>query len=147
MKIDELPLQYKPYDKISLGTNLIENVTAILTVKGHVPLLIGQGEPPKIWLYVPTDNFGTEWYPLIKDNFSSHPDVKVIAETKSVTIKASSTTVLTCVVGDINKINILELDLRPFGLDVYSDDKSLKVMGNTLSNNSFKNLKVVIGID
>lgn len=147
MKIDELPSQYKPYGKISLGTNVIENVTAILTVKGHVPLLIGQGEPPKIWLYVPTDSFGTEWYPLIKDNFSSHPDVKVIAEKKLVTIKTSSTTVLTCLVGDNNVINILKLDLSPFGLDVYSDEKSLKVMGNTLSNNTFKSLKVVIGID
>lgn len=146
MKIDELPSQYKPFNKVRLGTNVIENVTAILTVKDHVPLLIGKGEPPRVWLYVPSNNDGTEWYPLIKDNFSSHPDIKVITEKKLVSVKTPTTIVLSCLVGDSNMINILKLDLRPFGLDVYSDENSLKVFGNTLSNNTFKNLRTVIGI-
>lgn len=146
MKIDELPSQYEPFRRVRIGTNLLENVNTILVVNGHVPFIIGQGKPPRVWLYIPTNKEGTEWYPLIKDNFSSHPDVVVKSAPKMLTIKTPETTVLACMLGNDDVIHITKLDLRPFGLDVFSDQKSLNVMGNTLSSNTFKNIRTVIAI-
>ena len=47
---------------------------------------------------------------------------------------------------DGGDLMFLKLDLRPFGLDVFTDDNMLHVMGNTLSGNTFKNVSVAIGI-
>ena len=146
MKIDELPSQYEPFRRVRIGSNLLENVQALLVVNGHVPFLIGKGKPPRVWLYVPRNKEGKEWYPLIKDNFSSHPDVIVKSAPKMLSIKTPDGTALACLLGKDDVIHITKLDLRPFGLDVFSDENSLNVMGNSLTKNTFKNIKAVIGI-
>jgi hypothetical protein len=147
MKLDNLPTQYMPFKEIRLGSNILENVTVILTIKGNVPLLVGNGDTPRVWLYIPANKEGTEWYPLIKDNFSSNPDVKVNVAPKMISIRTPDGTVFAGLVAKEDKFVITKLDLRPFGLKVYADENSLSVMGNTLMKNQFRNLKVVIGID
>lgn len=146
MKIDELPSQYEPFRRVRIGSNLLENIQALLVIKGHVPFIIGKGKTPRVWLYIPTNTDGTEWYPLIKDNFSSHPDVVVKAAPKMLTIRTPEATALACLLGKEDVIHITKLDLRPFGINIYSDEESLNVMGNTLSKNTFKNIKAVISI-
>jgi hypothetical protein len=147
MKLDSLPTQYIPFKEIRLGSNILENVAVILTIKGNVPLLVGNGDTPRVWLYIPADREGTEWYPLIKDNFSSNPDVKVNVAPKMISIRTPEGTVFAGLVAEEDKFFITKLDLRPFGLKVYADENSLSVMGNTLAKNQFRNLRVVIGID
>jgi hypothetical protein len=146
MKLDNLPTQYIPFKEIKLGSNILENVTAILTIKDNVPLLVGNGDTPKIWLYIPSNKEGTEWYPLIKDNFSSHPDVKVNVAPKMISIRTPDGTVFAGLKTNEEKFVITKLDLRPFGLNVYADENSFSVMGNTLTKNQFRNIKVVIGV-
>lgn len=147
MKLTDLPSQFEPIKEIKLGSNTLENVTAILTVKGFIPLLIGEGEPPRVWLYIPANKEGTEWYPLVKDNFSSNPSVEVKVAKKMISIRTPEGTILAGLRGKDNKFIITKLDLRPFGLNVFADEKGLTVMGSVLSQNVFKNVNVMIGID
>lgn len=146
MKLDNLPPQYVPLRRIRLGSNTLEDVVAVLSVNGFVPLLVGNGEPLRVWLSIPTNREGTEWYPLIKDNFSSHPDVVVEAAKKRVTVRTPQGTVLNVMKNADDAAVFAKLDLRPFGLNVYADEGALHVMGNTLSKNEFRNVKVVIGV-
>lgn len=146
MKIDELPAQFKPINTVKLGSNQLENVTAILTVNGHVPLLIGEGEPARVWLYVPANKEGTKWYPLVKDNLASHGDVEIRKARKHMSIRVPEGVVLSFTRGAHDALVIHTLDLRPFGLDVHATDKELNVMGNRLANNSFTGVRTVIGI-
>jgi len=146
MKLDELPAQFKPIKTVKLGSNQLENVTAILTVKGHVPLLIGDGEPARVWLYVPANKEGTKWYPVVKDNVASHGDVEIKKARKHMSIKVPEAVVLSFTRGGHDALVIHTLDLRPFGLDVYASNKELNVMGTRLSNNSFNGVRTVIGI-
>lgn len=147
MKLDSLPPQYVPFQKIRLGSNLLENVVAVFSINGFIPLLVGDGEKPKVWLSIPTNREGTEWYPLIKENFSSHSEVSVEAFKRRVVVKTPQGTVIHVMKNtDNNLLLFLKLDLRPFGLNVYADEGALHVMGNKLAKNEFKNIPVVIGI-
>lgn len=146
MKLKDLPAQYVPYVRVKIGTNRLENVKCLLSVNGFIPLLFGQGSPPKIWLSVPANKEGTEWYPLIKENFSSHRDIRVETALKRVTIKAPQGTILNVLKSDDGSLVVLKLDLRAFGLDVYTDAGALIVMGSRLSNNQFNNVQTVIAV-
>lgn len=142
----ELPSQYVPFAKVRIGSNVLENVKALVSVGSNVPLLIGDGPTPRVWLSIPADRTGTSWYPLIKDNFSSHPDVRVDVHARTIVVKTPQGTVLSAIKGDKSFLSVQRLDLRPFGLNIYADEGSLHVMGSTLSKNEFRNVAVVIGI-
>lgn len=146
MKLDSLPPQYVPFHKIRLGSNTLENVVAVVSINGFIPLLVGDGESPKVWLSIPTNREGTEWYPLIKENFSSHSEVSVEVARKRVTIRTPQGTALNVIKNAENSLVFFKLDLRPFGLNVYADEGSLHVMDNKLAKNEFRNIPVIIGI-
>lgn len=142
----DLPTQYKPYSKVIIGTNKLFNVTALATVGNNIPILIGKGSTPRVWLSIPMDQKGESWYPLIKDNFATHPDIKVTAKTGAIFVYANDKVVLSALRPNEDALTILKLDLRPFGLNMYSDESFLQVMGNKLSKNEFRNVGTVIGI-
>ena len=65
---------------------------------------------------------------------------------KMLSIKTPEGVALACLLGKEDVLHITKLDLRPFGLDIFSDEDSLNVMGNSLTKNTFKNIKVVISV-
>lgn len=142
----ELPNQYEPFEKVRIGSNVLERVKALVSVGSNVPLLIGDGPTPRVWLSIPADRTGTNWYPLIKDNFSSHPDVRVAAHPRRIVVKTPQGVVLSATKGEESFLAVQRLDLRPFGLNIYADEGSLHVMGSTLSKNEFRNVAVVVGV-
>lgn len=142
----DLPPQYVPFSKLRIGSNVLENVKALVSVGDTVPLLVGNGSTPRIWLWIPADRSGSRWYPLIKDNFSTHEDVNVVARPKMLTVKTPQGIVFAAVKGSDNVLSVQRLDLRQFGLNIYADEDSLHVMGNTLAKNEFRNVPVVIGV-
>lgn len=146
MKLNNLPTQYNPFEKITIGTNILKNVQALVSVNENIPLVIGNGSIPRVWLYIPANQDGTEWFPLIKDNFSSHKDVTVEIKNKKIIIKVPEKVILDCEIINDNELNINSLDLRPFGLDVISNTKELQINNNTLSGNTFSNIAIVVGI-
>lgn len=146
MKQDSLPSNYKAPVKIEIGTNNLENVNLLLSFNGFVPLLIGDGENPRIWLNIPSNKEGTEWYPLIKDNFSTNSKVIVIEKGNSVKVTTPDGIVIECVKKNNGTIEVKRLNLRPFGLDVEADSKMLKVMNQTFTSSGFKNLGTMIAV-
>ncbi|HHX8575407.1 TPA: hypothetical protein ACVO35_004177 [Vibrio alginolyticus] len=145
MKINTLPSAYVKPKKISLASNTLRNVTAILEVNGFVPLLLGNGDKPRVWLYIPANREGTEWYPLIKDNFSTNPNVTVKGGKKSITIDTPEGNIITAR-KEGGVINVTKLDLRPVGLDLYITGESVRFMGSTFTNNTFTNVEVMFGV-
>lgn len=146
MKIDSLPPKYIPFTNVKLGTNKLENTTAILEINGFIPFLIGNGETPKIWLSIPANKTGTEWFPLIKENFSSHREVIIETNPSRVLVKTPQSTVLHAVKNKENSIAFLKLDFRPFGLNIYLEDGVLYAFRNKISKNEFRNVAIVLSI-
>lgn len=146
MKLDSLPTGYKQPDRLIIASNKLNNVKAILEVNGFLPVLIGDGDRPRVWLYIPANKEGTEWYPLIKDNFSTNPKVLVMESENSVTVATPHGNVLECTKEKDGLINVRKLDLRPFGLDFVAEGESIKFMGSTFANNTFTNVGVMFGV-
>jgi len=145
MKIDSLPPQYQPFNEIDIGTNSIVNGEVLFALNDNVPLLIGFGEIPRIWLSVPADAKGDKWHTLVRDNKSLHPKVKVVKGDDNIIIDTPDGVVLFVKKID-RKAKVISINLRPFGINIYGDEKSLTVMNSNLTGNKFNNVKVMIGI-
>lgn len=146
MKINSLPTNYTSPSKMLIGTNKINNVKALVSFNEFTPILIGDGEIPHIWLNIPANKEGTEWYPLVKDNFSTNPNVLVIKTKNSVKITTPEGVVIECMKKPNGTLQVNKLDLRPFGLNITSNSKSMAVMGASFSSSSFSNMGVVVGL-
>jgi len=146
MKLNSLPAGYKQPDKMVIASNKLNNVKAILEINGNIPILIGDGKKPRVWLYIPANKEGTEWYPLIKDNFSTNPTVLVIEKENSITIATPQGNVIECVKQVDGVIVVNKLDLRQFGLDFIAEENTIKFMGKTIANNTFTNVGVMLGV-
>lgn len=140
------PAQYEPFERLRIGSNSLENVKALVSFGDTAPLLIGNGPTPRVWLWIPADRTGSRWHPLIRDNFSTHPDVKVDVLPKLLTVKTPQGTVLSAIKSGENFLSVQRLDLRQFGLNIYADEQSLHIMGSVLSKNEFRNINVIVGI-
>lgn len=146
MKDNALPPSYTPPKKMSIGTNTLENVNVLLSFNGYVPILIGDGEKPHVWINIPMNKEGTEWYPLIKNNFSTNPKVLVITSKKSVKVTTPDGVVLECSKLEDGSIIVSHLNLRPFGLNVISDTNQLKIMNQTFTTSGFKNVGIMFAV-
>ena len=146
MKNDSLPKHYRAPEKVVIGSNTLENVNIIMSFNGFVPLLIGDGDIPHVWLNIPANNEGTEWYPLVKDNFSTNSKVLVKETKTSLKISTPDGVVLECKKKEDGSIVVLLLNLNPFGLKVESDANQLSIMNQTFQKNGFKNVGTMFGI-
>jgi hypothetical protein len=146
MKINSLPTNYKAPSSIYIGSNIISNVNTLIDFKGFAPILIGDGKIPRIWINIPAKQDGSEWYPLVKDNFSTNPSVLVIKSGNRVKVTTPDGVIIDCEKEKNGSVTVNKLNLKPFGLNVYSDEKSMSIMNATFSSSKFSNMMSVIGI-
>lgn len=143
----EYPTQFEPYAVLKVGSNVFSGARALIAFGGrYAPVLVGRGTVPRVWLSVPGDSSGAVWYPVVKDNFAAHPGLFVESRKGWVGIRTATALVLAAAARSTDEVAIEALDLRPFGMDIYTDGTKLHVMGNTLSGNTFVGAEVGIGI-
>jgi len=146
VKIDNLPNSYLVPNRLNIGTNSLENVTAIMSFNGYIPILIGDGDTPRIWLNIPVNKEGSEWYPLIKDNFSTNKNVIVLKNKNSVKVTTPDGVIVECEKMTDGELLVKQLNLKPFGLNIEANLNELKAMNGSYRGNKFSNLGVMIGV-
>ncbi|MEL4247745.1 hypothetical protein [Shewanella xiamenensis] len=146
MRSDSLPSNFKPPRKMNIGTNSFHNTTALLNFKGYVPILIGEGDNPHIWINIPANQDGSEWYPLVKDNFSTNQSVIVIKGDNSVKVTTPEGVIIDCEIKNDRSIYVKKLNLKPFGINVYADENSMNIMGTSFTSSGFSNIGTVVSI-
>ena len=146
MRVDSLPSQYIPFPEVYLLDNHLVNVKILFTINDHVPLLIGRGKTPRIWLSIPADATGEKWQPLVRDNRSLHPKVTITGADNKIKIETPDGIVLEVEKTSEDIAKIHNIDLRPFGINIYGKEDLLTVMNTTLSGNSFVNVQIMIDI-
>lgn len=132
-----LPETYIPYQNLNLCSNTIIGGGHLMVVGEIVPLLVGSGETPKIWLQAPTDNTGKSYVPLVVESVATYPSVTVTSDGASLSIFAGGTQVLhiTQLSRDSAVIDIM--DLRPIGFNVFGTATSLQAGGMKFSTSTF----------
>lgn len=150
MNKDKLPLPegYIPFGELIICSNHLINVKVPIEFKNNIPLLIGKGDVPLIWLSAPITKEGEDWREIVIKNKSMDEKITVISseENKLITIKADNYTIIQVIKHSDEKAEVIMLDLRPLGFNIYGDANILHFGTNKFINNSFKNLWAMIGI-
>ena len=146
MKIDSLPPQYRPYKEIDIGTNRLVDGQILFSMKDDAPVLIGSNGIPGVWLSIPADAGGESWQALIRDNKSLHPKVTVKMDADSVVIDTPDGVVLRVGKESETFVRVTQINLRPFGINIYGNEQSLTVMNSNLAGNMFVGVWVMVGI-
>ena len=146
MKLNSLPSKYIPFKEIEIGTNRLINGQTLFIINGFVPLIVGVGEVPRVWISVPADPAGIKWRPLVRDNRSTDERVVIRTTGNFVIVSTSGTEILRVEKKSENFAKIESIDLRPFGINVYGDKKTLSIMNKSLSGNLFENVKAMVAI-
>lgn len=81
---------------------------------------------------------------LISDNASSLPDLTVAPNKRLIKVTKDKATLLNALVHENGDLVLRKLDLRPLGLNVFSDELGLHVLDSTLTQNHFNGMPVVL---
>jgi hypothetical protein len=132
-----LPNTYVPYENLSLCSNTFVGGGHLIVVGEVIPLLIGSGETPKIWLQAPADSTGKSYVPLVVASVAAHPTVTVTSDGSSLRIYTGGTQVLNITQQTTDRAVIDQLDLRPIGFNVFGNASSLQAGGMKFSQSTF----------
>jgi hypothetical protein len=145
----ELPKGYHPYPELVICSNVLANVAVPFRVRDFPVLLVGRAELPLVWLGAPIDPLGEEWEYVVEANRAISPVVRLKTDSKScsVTIQLGSHLVITVRASNQTSAIINHLDLRPIGLNVHGNEKTLAIAGTTLTQNTIKDVYVAFSLD
>lgn len=150
MKKDKLPLpkDYIPFGELIICSNHLINVKVPIEFKNNIPLLVGKGRVPLIWLSVPTAQEAKEWKEIVIKNKSIDKRITITSseENKSTTIKLDNRIIIQVIKHSEEKAEVISLDLRPLGFNIHGDANMLYIGTNKFVNNSFENLWAMMSI-
>jgi hypothetical protein len=154
MKNKNIIHQVLPMDFVSIGSlevcsnNLIE-FKYILDDNGFIPILIGKGEIPRIWIYAKSKDKSIS---IIRDNISNLSNVKINIYSKEKRIcvehmtNSKDNAVLINLVFKNELAVITDLDLRPLGYNIYGSENALFFGDSSMRGNTFQGSNSLIKI-
>jgi hypothetical protein len=140
-----LPNSYIPYNTLVVCSNTLTGGVHLVKVDDILPVVVGKGDKPKIWLQALTDSKTKIFMMVVEASISSHPAVKVYEDFDTLKITISGTLVLSVKATGDDSAEIDTLDMRPLGLNLYGTKNELMVGGNTFSGNSMSGGGTFIG--
>ncbi|OAN13329.1 hypothetical protein A3K86_16895 [Photobacterium jeanii] len=142
---NNLPSGYQPLKKLTICSNTLTGGGNLVSIGNELPVVIGRGSTPQIWLKAIGDSTTNELVPIVEKNKSMHPAIKVTVNNNSVLVLISGEVILSVKATSQDVMIVDKLDLRPIGLNLYGDTSSLSVGGNTFSRNSMHGGGTLIG--
>jgi len=132
-----LPKSFKPYQRLSVCGNLIIGGGHLIAIGKVLPLLIGSGEIPMIWLQAPADHTAKTYVPLVTASVASHPAVSIVNDSNGLLVSVEGTPVIHISQTDTESATIDLLDLRPIGLNIFGNVDSLNAGNATFTGSTF----------
>jgi hypothetical protein len=143
---ENLPTNYKPYQSLSFCSNNIFGGGHIFAMGNVLPLLVGIGTLPRIWLQAVAAPGSKDFVTIVADSRATHPAVDVTAVGGKVVVSVRGRTVLAAEANDEQRAVVSEIDFRPLGLNVFGNSAGLSLGGMQLSNNTFSGVGVAFGL-
>lgn len=144
--LNNLPKSFSPYNTLVVCSNTLIGGVGFVAVGDVLPLLIGKGEKPRIWLQAIAKPNSRDFVTVVEDSISKHPAVKIYEESGVIRVEASGTLVLAVRPTGEDSAEVEALDFRPLGLNLHGTKSSLTVGGSTFSENTMSGGKVFIGL-
>ena len=143
-----LPEDYIPFGELIICSNHLINVKVPIEFKNNIPLLIGKGDVPLVWLSTPISKEGKDLREIVIKNKSMDERITIISseKEKSTIIKVDDSKIIHVIKRSDEKAEVISLDLRRLGFNIHGNANILFFGPNEFVNNNFKNLWAMIGI-
>jgi len=142
---NNLPKNYEPYESLLICSNTLQGGGHIVAVGETLPLVIGKGTKPQIWLQAMNNPEQKEFVSIIESSVSKHAAVEIIEENGAIVVTIQGSKVLVVRSPSENSAIVSQLDLRPIGLNLFGNESSLTVGGSTFSHNTMAGGGALIG--
>jgi hypothetical protein len=146
-----LPQEYKPYHNITFCGNTFKNLKYLIDDNGFIPLLIGMGDIPRLWIYTKKELNAVV---VVQDSVAILPVIRVdiFSNEKKLSVE------FTQVPGATNtkifemdfsaEIPVVKLiDLRPVGYNVFGDSTALNIGEQKYQGHMFENLHSLVRLE
>jgi len=144
--IKNLPKSFVAYKTLVVCSNKIIGGGHFLAVGEILPIVVGKGDKPKVWLQAldspDTKNFVT----VVDESISKSPSVQVYENNGILKVIVSGTIVLSVKATGEDSAEVDTLDMRPLGLNLYGTKNTLMVGNNTFSGNSMSGGGTLLGL-
>jgi hypothetical protein len=140
--ISNLPAEYKPCATVNFCSNMILGGGHIFAIGDALPLLIGAGKTPKIWLQAVVNAERHEFITVVENSKSKNLSVAVNIFGAQLIVTVGGKTVISVESTGADSAAVQEVDFRPLGLNVVGSSSSLSMGGMTVSRNTFANTGV-----
>jgi hypothetical protein len=141
---DSLPKTCVPFARVTLCSNEILNGSNFFSWDGVVPLLVGKGDAPLIWLQGVESPGSDRFVPVVEASVPKHPGIQVQLVEGAMEVRADNTLVLQVRRPSWDYAVIDALDLRPLGMNVVGDSRQLVAGDMTFSGNTFGTTRTAI---
>lgn len=141
----DLPEDFKPYNELRICSNLLIGGKFIMAMGEKLPILIGSGKKPLIWLSAIVDSKKKHYRDLVVASGAIHPLVSIEKKNDLFNVIIEKTTILSISSKSPESATIHLLDLRPLGINIFGDENLLNVATNKFSSNTFQNVETMIG--
>jgi hypothetical protein len=143
---NNMPKNYSPFKTLIICSNTLYDGGNLVAVGDVLPVLIGKGEKPKIWLQALADSKKNQFVTIVDESISKHPTVKVYEESGNLNVVISEVVILSVKMIGLDSAIVEKLDFRPIGLNMYGNSSTLTVGGGTFSGNSMSGGGTLIGL-
>jgi hypothetical protein len=144
---ESTPDSYLPYKSLIICSNRIIGCGHIVSIGSVLPILLGQGPKPLVWLQAATDPQAKTFVTVVEASISKHPAIRVIEDGQEIKITTGNTTVLRVKASENESAVVYEIDLRPLGINIHGDSSKLVAGGTTFSSSTFSGVGTVIAFD
>ena len=145
---ENIPKNLKKLDELVLCSNLVKGGGFPFAVKDVLPLIIGGGERPQVWLQAVIDPSKNLFLPIVDNSISKDSNIKVFEDQKTgvMQIYLQNIPILQVKLDGEKRAVISLLDLRPLGLNIWGNSNELHIVGSRFSKNTVEGVGVFINL-
>lgn len=140
-----LPENYRPYGSLTACSNTIIGGGHLASLGDAIPLIIGKGEKPKIWLQALTNSESKEFQLILEESIPQNPAVRVKETNGTINIFINETQILSVKEASEDSVIIDYLDLSPVGFNIHGSSGALSIGNSVLSGNQMHGRLALIG--
>jgi len=146
--LKNLPENYKSLNSLTICSNKLIGGGFPFAVGEGLPLIIGSGSDPMVWLQAVENPQSKKLLLLVDGNISTVKELSVTKPEQGVIeiYFKGITRILRVKKMDENSAVISFLDLRPIGINVTGNQDGLNIGGNSFSKNTFQGASVFFGL-
>lgn len=147
--LSELPQNYLPLESLIICSNKLLDGSLPFSFGEGLPLIVGNGILPTVWLQGPLYPGSKELVNLIDNNISLVEDLAITANLQNRSIEIvfnKNVKVLEVKIIGGKSAEINYINLKPLGFNITGTSNELNIGGSRFSKNTIKGTNVFIGL-